>query len=431
MGRPIEKFDPKETLAIWEDKAPKSADGGWETYPCKLVTPLYGGGVRAGEVDRDMPIRAASIRGQLRFWWRVACGPFASSKDMFAREAAIWGGIAEAGPSASKVRVQIPNVGVLDLAAAHAYLPNNKKPGELRSMPDLAPWADGYALFSAQGKLAKNRQEVEEDPKVLAKPGTTFDLALQVGAKLTDGQRAEVLNALRWWASFGGIGARTRRGLGAIKVEKRLDPVTEGEVAACGGQLAVRAPVAGPTEAWKVAVGRLKDFRQLKGIGRNPPGSDTKSPAGRSLWPEADTIRSISGSAAPRHATRVVRVDAFPRAAFGLPIVFHFKDENAGDPTDHVLEPADPPPNEKRDRLASPLVLRPYWNGAKWQPAALLLPGWESHLSERLKFKDQRYVPPAWPSSPTERNALASAIRPMSGRGHDALSAFMRYFAED
>jgi len=429
MSRPIEKYDPKETLAIWEDKPPRPADGGWQTYPCKLVTPLYGGGVRAGEVDQEMPIRATAIRGQLRFWWRVACGHGEPSAQLFKRETAIWGGIAEAGPSASKVRVQIRNVGVLDLAAAHNYVPNHKKPGELRSMPDLAPWADGYALFSAQGKLAQNRQIVEEHPKVLAKSGTAFDLALNLSAKLTDGQRAEVLTALRWWASFGGIGARTRRGLGAIKV-KDLDPVTEGEVAACGGQLVVRAPVAGATEAWKEAVGRLKDFRQKVGVGRNPPAPGTASPAGRSLWPEADTIRSLSGSAAARHAARVVRVDAFPRAAFGLPIIFHFKDANAGDPTDHVLEPADPSPNEKRDRLASPLVLRPYWNGAKWQAAALLVPGWKSHLSERLKFKDQRYVPPAWPSSPPERNALARAIRPMSGRGHDALSAFLAYFAE-
>lgn len=34
----------------------------WETYDCELVTPLYGGGVTAGEVDEEMPVRASAIR---------------------------------------------------------------------------------------------------------------------------------------------------------------------------------------------------------------------------------------------------------------------------------------------------------------------------------------------------------------------------------
>lgn len=429
MSRPIEQYDPKEALAIWQDKAPQPAKEGWQTYACKLVTPLYGGGVRAGEVDQDMPIRAASIRGQLRFWWRVACGGDEPPSKLFKREVAIWGGIAEAGPMVSQVRVRVQRAGRPDLEPAHTYVPNKKKPGEYRTMPDVAPWADGYALFSAQGKLTKNRQAIEEEPKVLATPGTGFELALNLSSKLSEVQREEVLTALRWWASFGGVGARTRRGLGAIKVEG-LDPVSAAAVAACGGQLVLRQPMAGPTEAWKQAVGRLKDFRQKVDVGRNPPNPGTDSPAGRSRWPEADTIRKLSGSAASTHSTRIVTVNAFPRAAFGLPIVFHFKDANAGDPEDHVLEPADLSQNEKRDRMASPLILRPYWNGSRWQPAALLLPGWEAHLSEPLKFKDQSHTPDPWPTDSNERHANAAGIRPMATRGDDVLSAFMAYFAE-
>ncbi|MEI8633100.1 type III-B CRISPR module RAMP protein Cmr1 [Vibrio sp. PP-XX7] len=54
----------------------------WVSYQCTLVTPMYGGGVNAGEVDKEMPIRASAIRGQLRFWWRIACGP-KDSKALF------------------------------------------------------------------------------------------------------------------------------------------------------------------------------------------------------------------------------------------------------------------------------------------------------------------------------------------------------------
>ena len=37
------------------------------TYTIKLITPMYGGGVVAGVVDEEMPVRATSIRGHLRF----------------------------------------------------------------------------------------------------------------------------------------------------------------------------------------------------------------------------------------------------------------------------------------------------------------------------------------------------------------------------
>ncbi len=43
----------------------------WHSLKCRLVTPMYGGGVTSTVVDTDMPIRVTGIRGQLRFWWRL------------------------------------------------------------------------------------------------------------------------------------------------------------------------------------------------------------------------------------------------------------------------------------------------------------------------------------------------------------------------
>lgn len=279
------------------------------------MTPLYGGGVRAGEVDRELPIRPSSIRGQLRFWWRIACGGDDSAESLFKREAAIWGGIAEAGPTATQVRVRVRGVGPLDLEPAHRYLPDPAAPGKFKSFPALAAWAEGYALFSAKGELTKDRQAIKDPPKVLAKPGTEFELGVQLSRALSDHQREEVATALRWWASFGGLGARTRRGLGVIWVEG-IDPVGVAEVTQRRGQFALPKPVSGATEAWKVAVGLLKDFRQRPGLGRNP-GATPQRP-GRSLWPEADSIRALSRAADPRHSKRVVSVDGSPQppAAF-------------------------------------------------------------------------------------------------------------------
>ncbi|WP_237667752.1 type III-B CRISPR module RAMP protein Cmr1 [Vibrio sp. V33_P6A3T137] len=82
----------------------------WESYSCTLVTPMYGGGVKAGEVDNDMPIRASAIRGQLRFWWRIACG-VKDPEVMRENEEAMWGGISDkAKASQVQVRVKCKNV---------------------------------------------------------------------------------------------------------------------------------------------------------------------------------------------------------------------------------------------------------------------------------------------------------------------------------
>ena len=108
---------------------------------------------------------------------------------------------------------------------------------------------------------------------------------------------------------------------------------------------------------------------------------------GRSRWPEPDSIRrhkrrSRTRTSSPRHACQAGQ---YPRAAFGLPIVFHFKDSGRGDPRrmggkSLTLAPTDTVDARqrpvRRDRMASPLILRPYFDGKQYRPLALLLPGW-------------------------------------------------------
>ena len=60
-------------------------------YAIRLVTPLFGGGIEPGEPDPSLPIRGASIRGQLRFWWRTTCGRLLPTNKMWRREEEIFG----------------------------------------------------------------------------------------------------------------------------------------------------------------------------------------------------------------------------------------------------------------------------------------------------------------------------------------------------
>src|SRR5690606_9065805 len=100
--------------------------------------------------------------------------------------------------------------------------------------------------------------------------------------------------------------------------------------------------------SWHEVVRRYRDFRQARGASRDP-----RRP-GRSLWPEAEAIRRLirgtpaTSAAAPEPPP----VEKFPRAQFGLPIVFHFKGEKGLDC--RLVERG-----AVRGRLASPLIIRP------------------------------------------------------------------------
>ena len=399
MRRPSQNISPEIALAAWSAAQPGEDTESAVTVNCRLITPMYGGGVKPGEVDRDLPIRASALRGQLRFWWRLLHGAGKESADLFAAESALWGGISSNGAKASRVRVEVEG----------ARVSNQQLVCKRNS--DTPP----YALI-----LERN-----EDPKLL-KQDYSFDLVLHFKKGVTSSQRNGVMGALRWWASFGGVGARTRRGLGAVKVTgDNLAPATSEEVEARGGWMVVGQPTSKAIKAWKDAVCVLQRFRQGAGVGRNPGQGNLP---GRSRWPEADTIRRTTKKHAPMHEPEHPVDGFYPRASFGLPLVFHFKDKTKGDPRGKdsdslVLNP------KGSERMASPLILRPYCDGEKYQPLALLMPGWERRVSISVHL-DSNQKQPTWPEDPHERTKLAESIQPMDGRGSDALSAFMRYFQE-
>ena len=338
MRRRQSAISAEKARALWDARA--SADDGM-TVQCQLVTPMYGGGVKAGQVDEAMPIRTSGIRGQLRFWWRLLYGADRSSERLFEDECKLWGGIASGGPKASKVALRV-----------------DCEPDPPVGESGLPP----YVLIL----------EGNESPKLL-KEGYSFKLLLRFDRGVTDQQRFEVLESLRWWASFGGVGARTRRGLGALKAssgQADLKPVSSDEVQKLCGWIVI-GPTTDPRRAWETAVGALQKFRQGPGVGRR---SGSSGPGG-SHWPEANVIRQLADKAGP--AGKGVDV-SFPRAAFGLPIVFQFKGETCLNDT---LE------GKGHERMASPLILRPYFDGERYAPMALLLPGWRQRISMAVTLK--------------------------------------------
>ncbi len=341
------------------------------TRKYELITPLFGGGVKANEVDVDNPIRGTAVRGHLRFWWRATRGgQFGKDgvKAMKAREDEIWGS-ADIG---SKI-----SIAVTESDHGHPYTARYR--GNVINVGDPnSPL--GYVAFP----LNQNGEQVFEN--------VTFTLRIDCPKKY----RPELKAALWAWETFGGIGARTRRGFGALSctdAQMRIDDKkiksknwvwqyssqsSENDIAGYMNKLIpaddfpdnvpcldkdssrihATPAAAGAEMAWKDLVDSLKNFRQ------NRMNNAQGRPYGRSYWPEPDAIRKLTGQSSRGHHIPVNNTppidEKFPRAAFGLPIVFEFKDD---DDRYQTNPNADPRKTELKgiahERRASRLILRP------------------------------------------------------------------------
>lgn len=430
-------------------------------YRCTLVTPMYGGGVQAGVVDTDMPIRATAIRGQLRYWWRFLHrqrhaaahpGQPITAEALFAAERAIWGGLGNASNSASAkdalakstVTVRVSACDGIALALQGTQTETNNERGDIvfRWKPEYSE-AARYALFPAQGQTDKeDRQKVAKEPAEVAKPGFRFLLRISVtpgitSKPITNADWESVLEAVRWWAAFGGVGARTRRGLGAVAVEddagQIIETPSDDDITAvnCEVSLVQHGKGDAPLVAWEKAISCLRELRQGIDVGRTPgrPNKQGKVMPGRSMWPESGNIReSISqrrGEHSKRHASESGENMGFPRAMFGLPIITHFikrKDGNK-EPPDTELVPHLSGEEKEATRMASPLLLRPMYRDNAWHAGALLLPN-HARRDFDLVLKKGKATVKRLPAGTWWQAKFAESIPPLSGH-EDPLRAYL------
>ncbi len=359
----------------------------------EVVTPILGGSNRTRSIDDVDVIRAATVRGHLRFWWRaLKAHEYGNPKELYIAESALWGRAAtdEGGRSAVEIRIEVEQAGTIDESDIRLY---DSRDGE------ATPGA--YALWPARAK--RERGEVKAPPAPRRRPGTRYRLTLVA----PEDREVELRNAVRAWLLFGGYGSRTRRGLGSFKVVENANtwlpasatreaftvifgrdvfalPVGSTiDVPWLGGAwIFVGKPDTDAVRAWTTALDWLKEFRQgtsgKSGSRAREPGANKQQPQRPSIsnWPEADKIRYLSGKTMS-HRPRYNDTPAWPRAGFGLPIIGQFQTK-ARDGT----QLDEPGPFELRwrsgrdehDRLASPLIVKalPFANGA-FVPCALWL----------------------------------------------------------
>lgn len=337
------------------------------TRQYQLITPLFGGGVKANVVDITNPIRGTAVRGQLRFWWRATRGG-QFGKDglaaMKAREDEIWGSMAtakkgEKRPLAVQIAVRLDNLGIPDTPFIHQRNKNNI----LKPVANKQSVVPAYAAFSLQRS--------DEDIQAGKLPYTVQkDIAFTLNINLAEDHRQDVEIALWAWETFGGIGARTRRGFGSLqciaqrengKPKSLLEtPCTAAEIKKAINQQLELITGEWPKDvthvssklffeiveikgdassAWQVLIKELRDFRQSR------EGNEY----GPTHWPEANAVRSAAGKNVSSKSPDLG--DVFPRAQLGLPILFHFPQER--DLEDATLT------GMNKERMASSLILRP------------------------------------------------------------------------
>jgi len=323
----------------------------------RLITPMFGGGYKAREVDPLQPIRPAAIRGHLRFWWRATAGAcYTSVADFHKAETELWGGAStKDNPAVGKVAIQVQILSAGEKAPYRQVAPESKpKDGPLH----------GYFLFPFQ------EQKKQNIPAAVGRRQVSFQLRLTLDASLNEAQRAGVRTALKAWIAFGGVGARTRRGCGALTVvganaNQWLLPTrglaewlgmppnaaSKCDWTTLAGARGIVVPTASPEKAWS-------ELGQFWARFRKGHFAQAYSPMSGGKW--RDYRQVLCQLRSQGNTLRLAK------PFLGLPIVYQKFGKQT--PFTGTLEPAE------SGRMASPVILKPIaLQGGKYGALVLVM----------------------------------------------------------
>jgi len=323
-----------------------------ETFHIELITPCFCGGA---EPEQHAEIRAASIRGHLRWWFRTLGGFKSLAGRMTPRqqEDMIFGSVAGNSGIAGKLIVRV-----------HTRTVNAaRRDGQELGHANLSDPA--YLTFPIQTREKQGKKEGYSGRGVLL-PGLGFDLVLTWHG---DPEQAADIRALAVvFGHLGSLGFRGRRAMGAIALRDGAVPLRSAlpHFRDPDG-IAIRSLPACKSEAVAISsLGKwLKQWRAHGQTGRNQ--AEQRYPG----FPNAKSDHD--------HGTAILADRTHPgptfRPALGLPIVQHFsKGRGRVNWTENSREGG---------RFASPVLLRPHRAADDiWHPLVIFV---EAHKWQQGK----------------------------------------------
>jgi len=434
----------------------------------QLTTPLYGGGVKPTEADPITVVRATEVRGHLRFWWRACRGGQYGGNlaDMKKEEDSIWGKAHKKDdpivPQEQVIQIIVEPLRQSANEEIEPFKIKEDKQGRVQSRYDDETEIPAYAAFPLQHSDEELQQPEPPSKKVCNNVNFRLTISFPIN------RRDDVAAALWAWETFGGVGARTRRGFGALRCtnvqengqaleidlpqanreqtqkwigEKLTTYVADGAWTPSVPHLKKQGmafKIVNSSNArdswvvWNYLINNLRSFRQNRQPSKNP-----RQP-GRSEWPEPSEIRQITDQSLPAHKNPPIPdppIHKFPRAAFGLPIIFQFKDRDKynhdnpnRDPRNTVLQ------LKTSERLASPLILKPLaCKDGAYMGLAVILAGTgidedQLILKTQKGKKEEWYVKVTFASRESLEVGEDNSGDPISiDSSTNALQAFLRY----
>lgn len=162
-------------------------------FDLEVVTPMFLGGANT----TDAELRVPSIKGMLRFWWRVTCG-IKSLEEMKNEEAKVF------GSTEQKASFSMRLEGLENVKAINSNLPSGKK-FQVEGKTFKIGIIDYLAFGIRDHKKGYTRQHFPS--------GTQFKLKFDLYNR---DYEQSVSKALYAFINYGGLGAKSRNGFGSL-----------------------------------------------------------------------------------------------------------------------------------------------------------------------------------------------------------------------
>lgn len=173
------------------------------TFQCEVITPMF----LAGADGKTPELRAPSIKGALRFWWRAMNGHLSIDK-LREEEAKIFGGSGDSeGRSKVVIKIENPKIPEENISKSlwNEIEHKEKTPKSPKKEQGLA-----YLFYSV----------LMLTERAYIKAGSKFFLKIRY---CDEKIFKDVVSLLKIVSMFGGLGSRSRRCAGSFIVKKGLD----------------------------------------------------------------------------------------------------------------------------------------------------------------------------------------------------------------